>query len=58
MANSETCRTDTVPLAGVVPEQAEQGEAPEAADVHGTRTVLWQLAQDAGFSHEPESRWT
>jgi hypothetical protein len=45
-------------LSGVVPEQAEQGEAAETADVYGPRTVLRQLAQDAGVPHEPESRGT
>lgn len=45
-------------LSGVVPEQTKQGEAAETADVYGPRTVLWQLAQDAGVPHEPESRGT
>jgi hypothetical protein len=54
MRNSETYRRNAnCLLAGVVPEQTEQGEATETADLYGPRTVLRQLAQDAGVPHEP-----
>lgn len=41
---------------GVVPEQAIKGAAVEAADVHGSRTILRLIAENEGVPHEPFPR--